>query len=64
MFKVIDIVVGLRSKPEDEIAGLDIPEMGVLAYPDDAQAHGAAADEPARAASPATASAALQAGAE
>jgi len=25
---------GIRSKAEDEIAGLDIAEMGVLAYPD------------------------------
>ncbi len=23
---------GIRSKPEDEIVGLDLPEMGVLAY--------------------------------
>jgi Amt family ammonium transporter len=33
-FKVLDRVWGIRSKPEDELAGLDIPEMGVLAYPD------------------------------
>jgi len=26
--------MGIRVKPEDEIAGLDLPEMGVLAYPD------------------------------
>ena len=26
-------VMGLRVSPEDEIAGLDMPEMGVLAYP-------------------------------
>ena len=25
---------GIRSKEADEIAGLDIPEMGVLAYPE------------------------------
>jgi Amt family ammonium transporter len=25
---------GIRSKEEDEVAGLDLPEMGVLAYPD------------------------------
>ena len=25
---------GIRSTPEDEIAGLDLPEMGVLAYPE------------------------------
>ena len=32
-FKVQDAVMGLRVKPEDEIGGLDMPEMGVLAYP-------------------------------
>ena len=25
---------GIRSKAEDEIAGLDLPEMGVYAYPE------------------------------
>ncbi len=33
-FKILDKVWGLRIKPEDELEGLDIPEMGVLAYPD------------------------------
>ncbi len=33
-FKVLDKVWGLRVKPEDELEGLDIPEMGVYAYPD------------------------------
>jgi Amt family ammonium transporter len=33
-FKILDKVWGLRVKPEDELDGLDIPEMGVLAYPD------------------------------
>ena len=33
-FKVLDKVWGLRIAPEDELEGLDIPEMGVLAYPD------------------------------
>ncbi len=33
-FKILDKVWGLRVKPEDELEGLDIPEMGVLAYPD------------------------------
>jgi Amt family ammonium transporter len=33
-FKVLDKVWGLRVSPEDELEGLDIPEMGVLAYPD------------------------------
>ena len=33
-FKVLDKVWGLRVAPEIELAGLDIPEMGVAAYPD------------------------------
>lgn len=33
-FKVLDKVWGLRVSPEYELEGLDIPEMGVLAYPD------------------------------
>jgi Amt family ammonium transporter len=33
-FKVLDKVWGLRVAPEQELDGLDIPEMGVLAYPD------------------------------
>jgi len=33
-FKVLDKVWGLRAAPEDELEGLDVPEMGVLAYPD------------------------------
>jgi Amt family ammonium transporter len=33
-FKVLDKVWGLRVAPEVELDGLDIPEMGVLAYPD------------------------------
>jgi ammonium transporter, Amt family len=32
MFKFIDKVVGNRVKPEDELIGLDIPEMGVEGY--------------------------------
>ena len=37
-FKIQDMVSkpgkgGIRSKEEDEIAGLDLPEMGVQAYP-------------------------------
>jgi len=31
-------LVGNRVSAEDEVSGLDIPEMGVLAYPDDAHA--------------------------
>ncbi len=33
-FKISDKVMGIRSKEADEIAGLDLPEMGVLAYPE------------------------------
>lgn len=33
-FKLLDKVWGLRVDPEIELEGLDIPEMGVLAYPD------------------------------
>lgn len=32
MFKLIDKLVGNRVKPQDELAGLDIPEMGVEGY--------------------------------
>ncbi|HSS10409.1 MAG TPA: ammonium transporter [Acidimicrobiales bacterium] len=34
-FKVQHKIMGIRSKPEDELAGLDLPEMGALAYPYD-----------------------------
>lgn len=34
-FKMLDKVWGLRVTPEVELEGLDIPEMGVLAYPDE-----------------------------
>jgi Amt family ammonium transporter len=33
-FKLIDVVIGNRVSAETEIGGLDIPETGVLAYPD------------------------------
>lgn len=33
-FKVVDKLVGNRVPAEDEINGLDLPEMGALAYPD------------------------------
>lgn len=33
-FIILDKFWGLRVAPEDELGGLDIPEMGVLAYPD------------------------------
>ena len=31
---LIDVIVGQRVSAEDELAGLDIPEMGALGYPD------------------------------
>ncbi|HEY3398952.1 MAG TPA: ammonium transporter [Armatimonadota bacterium] len=34
VFKVINKLTPMRSKPEDELAGLDVPETGVEAYPD------------------------------
>jgi Amt family ammonium transporter len=37
-FKVLDKVWGLRVSPEDELEGVDLPEMGVLAYPDNVRA--------------------------
>ena len=33
-FKLQHAIQGIRSKPEDEDIGLDLPEMGVYAYPD------------------------------
>jgi len=36
-FKLLDKVWGLRVSPEDELEGLDVPEMGVLAYPSNMQ---------------------------
>jgi Amt family ammonium transporter len=33
-FKALDALVGMRVAPEVEIEGLDMPEMGALAYPD------------------------------
>jgi Amt family ammonium transporter len=33
-FKLSNIIIPIRSKREDEIGGLDLPEMGVEAYPD------------------------------
>ena len=32
-FKIQHAIMGLRVNAEDEIAGLDIPETGILAYP-------------------------------
>jgi Amt family ammonium transporter len=34
VFKFIGLFVPMRSKPEDEEAGLDLPETGSVAYPD------------------------------
>lgn len=34
-YKLLDKVWGIRVAPEIELEGLDIPEMGVLAYPDE-----------------------------
>jgi Amt family ammonium transporter len=39
---VIDKLVGNRVSAEDEMAGLDMAEVGVLAYPDDAPTHSVA----------------------
>ena len=33
-FKVLDKVIGNRVSAETELAGLDMPEMGALAYPE------------------------------
>lgn len=33
-FKLVDVLVGNRVPAEAELAGLDLPEMGALAYPD------------------------------
>lgn len=33
-WKILDKIIGIRVSKTDEMAGLDIPEMGVLAYPD------------------------------
>jgi len=34
-FKVCDKIFGIRTTPEAEIGGLDIPEIGMVAYPQD-----------------------------
>jgi Amt family ammonium transporter len=33
-FKITDMIIGHRTEEEDELQGLDIPEMGVLGYPE------------------------------
>lgn len=49
-FKVLDATIGIRVSPEDETQGLDLPEIGVLAYPDfalpDPVTHTSAAPRP------------------
>ena len=32
VFKLIDVVIGLRADPQAELEGLDVPEMGVPGY--------------------------------
>jgi Amt family ammonium transporter len=39
-FTILKNTIGMRSDEEAEIAGLDIPEMGALAYPDFLEAQG------------------------
>lgn len=39
-FKIQDMIMGIRSSEEDEIGGLDMPEMGSMAYPDFLEARG------------------------
>ena len=38
IFKLIDLVIGMRVSPETELGGLDVAEMGANAYPDFAMA--------------------------
>ncbi|MHB8066432.1 MAG: ammonium transporter [Desulfobaccales bacterium] len=40
VFKIIDAVIGMRVSKETEMAGLDVPEMGAMAYPDFVQSRG------------------------
>jgi len=39
-FKILDVVLGNRVSAETELSGLDMPEMGALAYPEFAPAAG------------------------
>jgi len=34
VFKLIDVIIGLRASEADEVAGLDITEHGIRAYPE------------------------------
>ena len=36
VFKIVNSIKGMRVKPEVEIEGLDVPEFGLLAYPEEA----------------------------
>ncbi len=62
-FKVVDVIVGNRVSAETELAGLDLPEVGALAYPEFVLSPGsyggfepaAAAPRPAPASAPASA---------
>lgn len=42
-FKILDKIVGIRVSPEVELQGLDMPEIGALAYPDFSLAPGSGA---------------------
>jgi Amt family ammonium transporter len=39
-FNILKRTIGMRSDEDHEIAGLDLPEMGALAYPDFLEAQG------------------------
>jgi Amt family ammonium transporter len=39
-FTILNKTMGMRSDPEAEISGLDMPEMGAMAYPDFLEAQG------------------------
>jgi Amt family ammonium transporter len=45
-FKICDRVMGIRSDEDAEIAGLDMPELGAMAYPDFLEAQGAVFGSP------------------
>ncbi len=42
LFKLIDLVIGMRVSPEEEMAGLDFSEHGASAYPDFQPVHSGA----------------------
>jgi Amt family ammonium transporter len=52
-FKVSNLITPIRVSAETELAGLDMPEMGALGYPEFALAKSAADEAPAAAAKPA-----------